>query len=354
MIDAFYRKDFLSGKYLDPFNNFQEKEIVFEIRQDGITGTLCRILPGRRRGALKPEVTHYLARSPEDKCPFCPALLEQMTPRFTPEVHPEGKFRRGGAVLFPNAFPHDRFNGVAIFSDRHYVPLTELTPDLMLDGFLVCRDYFSKMKTIHPELKFASINWNYMPPAGGGLIHPHLQTLVAERPTRFAEMLQGKACHYQELTMGNLWGDIVSYEKAKGERYVGSTGEGCYQIDWISSFAPRGMAGEIGFTFNGARCLFDLGEGDFRALTEGLFRVFRFLDSRNLISFNLSLFATLEEDDNLWVQGTILPRYILLPLEASDINYFEKIHNEIICPVLPEDICRDAKEFFTGGPRRPQ
>ena len=346
MIDAFYRKDFLSGKYLDPTSNFQEKEIVFEIRQDAVTGALCRILPGRRRVGLRPDVALYLERSPEDRCPFCPGLLEGLTPRFTPEIHPEGKFRRGSAVLFPNAFPHDRFNGVAIFSDRHYVPLTELTPDLMLDGFLVCFDYFSRMKAIHPELRFASINWNYMPPSGGGLIHPHLQTIAAERPTRFAEMLQGKACHYQELTMGNLWGDIIAYEKDSGERYIGSTGEGCHPIDWIASFAPRGMAGEIGFIFNTARCLFELGEADVRALTEGLSRVFRFLDSRNLISFNLSLFAMLEEDDALWIQGTIIPRYVLLPLEASDINYFEKIHNEIICPVVPEEMCADLKPYF--------
>ena len=345
MIELFYRKDFLTGKYLDPMKNFQEKEIVFEIRQDGVTDALCRILPGRRRGAIKNDAAVYLDRQSESACPFCPGLLEQATPRFTPAISEEGRFRRGGAVLFPNAFPHDRYNCVAVFSGRHYVPIAELTAELMLDGFLVCRDYFNRMRTVHPGLNFCSINWNYMPPAGGGLLHPHLQTVMADRPTRLVEMLKGKANHYQDFTMGNLWRDIVAYEAQKGERYIGTTGKDG-QVAWISSFAPRGMAGEIGFTVNEARCLSHLTADDYRAITDGLARIFRYLAGESLISFNMSLFAMLEEDDDLWVQGTVMPRFVLPPLETSDINYFEKIHNEIICPAVPETMCAELKPYF--------
>jgi general stress protein 26 len=52
------------------------------------------------------------------------------------------------------------------------------------------------------------------------------------------------------------------------------------------------------------------------------------------------------EDDNLWVQGKLMPRFVILPLETSDVNYFEKLHNETICPFIPEEMCQELKALF--------
>ena len=41
MINTVYKKEFLVGKYLDPVNEFKEKEVPFEIRHDEITGVTC-------------------------------------------------------------------------------------------------------------------------------------------------------------------------------------------------------------------------------------------------------------------------------------------------------------------------
>jgi hypothetical protein len=46
------------------------------------------------------------------------------------------------------------------------------------------------------------------------------------------------------------------------------------------------------------------------------------------------------------VQGKLVPRFVILPLGTSDLNYFEKLHDEIICPVIPEELCRDLKPWF--------
>jgi len=344
MIDTFYKKEVLIGKYLDPFNDFKEKQLTFEIRHDEITGVTCRILPSRYKIAMKPDIQHYMENSPESACPFCRSLFEKITPKFTPDITQKGRFQRGNAFLFPNAFPHDRFNCVAVFSDKHFIGLNELTAETMLDGFLVCCDYFKRLKEISPAVRFCSINWNYMPPAGGGLIHPHLQTVAGENPTRFAETISARAKSYREATGSNLWKDLIAYEKKTGERVIASTGT----IEWMASFAPHGLAGEIWFVFNGKTSLFHLRDTDFSELLAGFSRIFKYFDEKNFISFNMALFATLTDDENFWVQGRLMPRFVILPLGTSDINYFEKFHDEVICPFIPEEMCQELKTLFQG------
>jgi UDPglucose--hexose-1-phosphate uridylyltransferase len=342
MKDMGFRRDVTVGRYLDPFDGFKEKESSFEIRKDEITGVTCRILPYRFRLAEKPDVNSYLEKSPEAICPFCPGLFAQMTPKFTPEIIPEGRFQRGRAFLFPNAFPYDRNNAVAIFSDDHFLGLDELLPKVMLDGFMICQDYFSRMYRMDPSLRFCSINWNYMPPAGGGLVHPHLQTIVGENPTRFVKTLYESAIRYKEQEGSNLWRDLVTFEKAEGERFVGTTGT----IDWMTSFAPKGMAGEVTFVINEKSSIFSLNDDDFLELMAGLSRIFQYFHANDFISFNMALYATFAEDDYLWIQGRIIPRFQLPPLGTSDLNYFEKFHEEIICPTIPEDLCKEIQKLF--------
>ncbi|MBN1662903.1 MAG: hypothetical protein JW943_04810 [Deltaproteobacteria bacterium] len=342
LMDSMYGKELTVGKYLDPFKGFEEKEMHFETRHDDITGVTCRILPGRLRAQVRTDMNPYLEKSPESACPFCPDLFDKFTPKFTPDICRDGKFKRGSAALFPNAFPHSRFNGVAIFSSKHYLSLPELSVDVMRDGFLVCLDYFSRMKDVFSLLDFCSINWNYMPPAGGGLIHPHLQTVVAEAPTNLVKKMCEKAKNYHDMAGRNLWRDIMDYEKEKDERYIGKTGA----VEWMTCFAPRGMLGEIRFIFDGKTSIGSLNQDDIGDLLSGLCRIFGYLDAKNLFSFNLGLYATFAENDHLYVQGRVVPRFVLQPLGTSDSNYFEKIHDEIICPVVPEEQCRELRDLF--------
>ncbi|MBN2284075.1 MAG: hypothetical protein JXO48_09320 [Deltaproteobacteria bacterium] len=342
MNDIGFHKETTRGTYLDPFNGFQSKESSFEIRRDDTTGVTCRILPFRFSIAEKPDLNAYIEKSPDSICPFCTALFDQMTPRFTPDVHREGKFKRGSAVLFPNAFPYDGNNAVAIFSHEHFLGLDVLRPEVMEDGFLVCRDYFERMSVLDSSLRFCSINWNYMPPAGGGLIHPHLQTIVSGRPTRFMERLLRKGSEHRRRTGRNLWDDLVSYERKENERFIAERDN----VVWLATFAPKGMAGEVSFIFNGKISLFDLHETDWTAFTGGLFTIFRYFQENNFISFNMAIFATLTETDDFRVQGKILPRFLLPPLGTSDLNYFEKLHDEIICPTIPEALCEELRKLF--------
>lgn len=342
MKDLGFKKETAIGRYLDPFNNFQEKQVTFEVRYDEITGVSSHILPYRVRIAQKPDVDSYLEKSPESLCPFCSGLVEKLTPKFTPDIIPAGKFQQGDACLFPNAFPYDQNNNVAIFSSRHFVPLIDLTSAFMKNGLKVCGDYFHRMAEMNLGYKYCSINWNYMPPAGGGLIHPHLQTLAGFKPTNYMQRLLSSAQNYAELSGGNLWRNLIVLEREAGERFIASTGS----INWLVSFAPKGMAGEIDFIFKEKTSFFELTEANFDELANGLSKVFSYLYLNNFMSFNMSLYAPLINDRNFWVQGKIVPRFEINPLGTSDINYFEKLHNEVICPVVPEELCRELQPYF--------
>jgi galactose-1-phosphate uridylyltransferase len=343
MKDLGFKKEITTGYYLDPFNDFQERKITIELRYDEITGVACRILPYRFRPTQKPDLDVYLEKSPESLCPFCPDLFEKTTPRFLPGVIEEGSFRRGEACLFPNAFPYDPNNNVAIFSSRHLVPLNELTPEYMRDGFAVCRDYFHRVVESNMGYKHCSINWNYMPPAGGGLVHPHLQTIAGYKPTNFVQKLLSSAQNYAASSNGdNLWGNLIAMEKKADKRFIADTGSIC----WLTSFAPKGMAGEIDFIFREKTSFFDLTESNFNELLAGLSRVFSYLYINNFMSFNMSFYATMTNNNYFWVQGKIVPRFVIIPLGTSDLNYFEKLHNEIICPVVPEELCRELQPYF--------
>jgi galactose-1-phosphate uridylyltransferase len=128
-----------------------------------------------------------------------------------------------------------------------------LKPSLMRDAFQVCQVYFQRMAQIDRDLQYASINWNYMPPSGGGLLHPHLQTIISDKPTRFVQTLYTSARRYEARTGCRLWEELVATEKAAEERYIGATGS----VQWLTSFAPRGMAGELAFFLPECRSLLE-------------------------------------------------------------------------------------------------
>jgi len=344
-IEEHFRRESLTFSYLDPLNHFAPKEMSLEIRQDLIGEVTTRVLPYRFRLYEPPPLDRYQERAPATHCPFCLPQREVLTPRFPPDIYPPGQFTRGDVCLFPNAFPHSHHNTVAVLGNRHYVPIEELEPLLMRDGMLICRDYMAQMVALDETLQYGSINWNYMPPAGGGLLHPHLQTVLSVHPTLFMERLRSAAARYRQVTGSDLWNDYVCWERSLGERYV-FPGRAWH---WIVAFAPRGMAGEIGVYFPHHYSLFSLSDADYEAFCAEFAHVLKYLGSLQLVSFNFALYGAMREDPLFPIQGRLIPRYLIPPLETSDVNYFEKMHGEVICPFVPEEMAAGLRMALTGG-----
>ncbi|MFC1902055.1 hypothetical protein ACFLX3_03930 [Chloroflexota bacterium] len=187
--------------------------------------------------------------------------------------------------------------------------------------------------------------WNYLFPAGGSLIHPHLQCNTGYCPTNYQRQLLEASRGYHEKTGANFWHDLVEQERQLGQRYIGATGH----IHLLTDFAPRGRLSDVMAIFKGKASIAELSGDDLRDLAAGLLKVFRCLDALNLLSFNLSTYSGFD-GEQFWAQVRLTPRSLLLysPIETSDQFYYQQMHDENICILPPEVACERLKAHFPG------
>jgi UDPglucose--hexose-1-phosphate uridylyltransferase len=221
--------------------------------------------------------------------------------------------------------------------------LEEFTTDIVLDSLLAAQDYIKAVLRFDPEARYHFIAWNYMPASGGSLVHPHLQPNAGYYPTVFQRQLLDASERYREEKGTNYWSDLLEQEERGGERYIGRTGN----ARWLTAFAPRGRLSDIMAVFPGKASVAELTEDDLRDLTDGMLRVFRYLDSLNLLSFNMATYSG-RDADSFWTHVRITPRGLLLysPIETSDQFYYQVLHDENICILHPEAACQGLKELF--------
>jgi UDPglucose--hexose-1-phosphate uridylyltransferase len=327
--------------FLDPKEGYARKGISFEIRKDSLTGHVSRILPFRRK-VFETALSQEILEASQKGCPFCPNQIESSTPKFIPEIGAEGRIRKGRAVSFPNAFPYARYNWVVVLSDEHFYHLDQFTMEVLRDAFWVGQEGIQRVGRMTPDFVFSSINWNYLPQSGGGLYHPHLQVVVDQVPTVSQRKgIEGIRKHQKER--GSFyWEDLLSEEMKHGERYLGHCGD----VHFLAAFSPQGILGEIIALFAHRFTIDDIMEDDWAQFSDGLTRIFRYLKENQTFSFNLALFSGTDPEVQSWVYAKLCPRILIPPWNTSDINYFEKLHGEVICVVSPERMAEGLKLFF--------
>jgi UDPglucose--hexose-1-phosphate uridylyltransferase len=158
----------------DSSGEFAAAEVPLDFRFDPLTGRTCRIVQYSLDRIIRPDIDALVKKSRELTCPFCTPLVEQITPRFPSEIVPEGIIRRGKAVAFPNASPWDVYGIVVVVSDEHFIPLDGFDTETVLNALLAAQAYIRAVQKSDPAAKYHFIAWNYMPPSGGSLVHPHL------------------------------------------------------------------------------------------------------------------------------------------------------------------------------------
>ncbi len=328
----FIRKE-VQSSFLDPKEGFTRKSISLELRRDDLTGHRSRILPYRRK---YPEVVipPEMLEASKKVCPFCADQLSSSTPKLLPEIASEGRIRRGGAWLFPNAFPYARYNWVIVFGEEHFLYPDQFSVEMLRDGFLAAQEGIQRIGKSQPEFQYSSINWNYLPSSGAGLFHPHIQILVEDVPTAsHKEVLEG-IIRYRDEGVPSFWESFLLEEIKRGERYIGHQGD----VYFLTAFSPRGIFGEILILFSNRSTIDEVRTEDWTGFSQGLIRVFQYLKG-HVLSFNLSLFSGNGDGVRSWVYGRLCPRMIIPPWHTSDINYFEKLHDEVMCVISPEELC---------------
>jgi UDPglucose--hexose-1-phosphate uridylyltransferase len=329
-----------NGVLIDPKKDFAREELSFEIRRDPLTGETGRIfdLPFR---ADEPDLEPTVKKSLEIFCPFCPENLEKSTSLFAEELIPGGRIREGEATLIPNMIPFDQYAAVSILSRRHYIPMDALTPQTMRDGFVAALRYIRAVYDHDPQARCFSLNWNYLPPAGSSLVHPHLQPNCGPVPMNQLR-LQMEGCRkYASRNLRSFWADYIESERERQERYVGETGP----ATWVMSFVPVGFLPDVCCIFPEGMSLMNMTEPDLMPFLDGLSRIFSYFRQQNLFSFNVSLFSARDEA-GFRTNGRVCPRLHPRPIGNSDMSYLQTLHKEPYAVRRPEAVCKELRTFF--------
>jgi len=316
-----------------------------EFRRDPLTGRTCRIVPFNLGRIIRPDLAALEKRSREFTCPFCPPLVEQITPRFPADLVPEGNIRRGRALAFPNLDPYDVYGIVVVVSDEHFIPLDGLDLETVCNALAAAQTYLRAVAQADPAARYHFIAWNYMPPSGGSLVHPHLQANAGYQPTNYQRQILEASDRYYAEKGTNYWADLVAQEKRHGERYVGRIGA----AEWLADFAPRGRLSDILAVFPGRASVLELDEAELRDFAAGLLHVFAYQDELNLLSFNMATYSGFDSG-RFWAHVRITPRALLLysPIETSDQFYYPILQEENICILPPEVAAARLKKQFAA------
>jgi galactose-1-phosphate uridylyltransferase len=245
--------------------------------------------------------------------------------------------------VIPNIVPFDTHPAICLFSDDHYLPLMGFTPQLLGDALLACQEFLRKVASTTAEQIYPSINWNYMPPAGSSLIHPHLQPLAGQTPTNAQREIFRATHEYVTLHLTHYWRDLVTTEEERGERYIGRVG----RVVWISPFVPTGLYPDVMAVFWECQDILELEEENIAEFSQGLAKILRFYESLGIYSLNLSIFSGLKGDSTVWVHSRITPRTVPRPIGNSDITYFGMLHKEPISIMAPEEFVSRLRPQFS-------
>jgi UDPglucose--hexose-1-phosphate uridylyltransferase len=340
-----FRREIMPSRMLkrDKSGELVETTAPVEIRFDPLTGRTCRIVHYSPERIIRPDLTALEKRSRELTCPFCPPLFERITPRFPPDLFPEGVIRQGKAVAFPNIDPYDIYGVVVVVSDEHYITLDKFDIETVLNALTAAQRYIRTVCSVDTGVKYGFIAWNYMPPAGGSLVHPHLQCNAGYYPTVYQRQILEASERYFAEKGTNYWSDLAAQERRTGERWVGKTGG----VEWLTGFVPRGRLSDIIAVFPGKASITELTENDLRDFAAGLLKVFGYINELRLISFNMSTYSGFAKD-RFWAHARITPRGLLLysPIETSDQFYYQTLQDENICILPPEVAAERLRKFF--------
>lgn len=328
------------GVLVNPKKGSSREELPFEIRRDPLTGETGRIfdIPFQ---AEKPDIEATVKKSMEIFCPFCPENLEKSTSLFPEELIPGGRIEEGEATLIPNMIPFDQYAGVSILSRNHYVAMEQLTPQTMKDGFLASLRYVRAVYEHDAKVRSFSVNWNYFPPAGSSLVHPHLQPNCGPIPPNQVRLQLEGCSRYAGDTGRDFWDDYIEAEKRSGERYVAGSGP----VTWIMSFVPWVFLPDVCCIFRPGVTLMNMSEAELNPFLEGLSRILSYFRQQNLFSFNLSLFSVRDEP-GFRTNGRVCPRLHPRPIGNSDMSYLQTLHREPYVVRRPEAVCSELKAFF--------
>ncbi len=331
------------SSFLDPRKGFEETTERFQVRIDPLTGRSGHLSHFGAVRAQRLPLEEYEKPEIKGPCPFCPERRDKATSQFVKRMLPEGRLVRGEATLVPNLHPYDTHSGVIIMTGDHMVPLEKLTVRRVSDALSLGTDFLTRTRSLDPSLPYHILAWNYMPPSGGGLVHPHQQCFATRQPgNRYLEELSASRRFYD--TCGtNYWREYVDEEMTLGQRYVGAVGS----AHWLSSFVPLGLLGEVMCVFPEVFSVGDFSAQNVIDLSTGLDKLFGYYRERDIQSFNATLVFGPAGQRCFSCHFRIVPRTFLNTRDfAPDAGFHQILLGEPISVIVPEQLCASLRPYF--------
>jgi galactose-1-phosphate uridylyltransferase len=307
-------------------------------RRDPLTGRSARILSGvKLRPASRPDLASIAAKP--QFCPFCAEFLETATFPFPAELAPQGRIRRGDAVVVPNVMAYATHSAVGIYdAGRHFLDLDQLTPRVVGDALAAMVEHARAVRRFDPTAVWSSINANYLPPSGSSLVHPHLQSAHDAHGLTGQRLLVERSAGWPGRA--SFWDALVGQER-DGPRWLGPIG----RVAWLTPFAPSGFH-EVWGVVQGVADVVDITDDDAAALGAGLSRVLARYMAWNLTSFNFSLTGGGPDGaaSRYSVVLKMVSRANVEPMYRSEVTYFERLHDEALVDLSPEEVAASVRD----------
>jgi galactose-1-phosphate uridylyltransferase len=224
------------------------------------------------------------------------------------------------------------------------LPLAELSPERLFDAFSLAFTFLRHVRRCDKNPLYSFLGWNYMPPSGGGLVHPHIQVFAGTNPGNiFLDYLQG-AERYRSENGRPFWPDLIEAEIRSGERYLAEIAG----VHWLTAYAPLGILGDVLAIAPGIGTPDDTSDETVRSIVFGLGPLFAYYRDFGVYSFNASFhFAPDSAPDFPLIIRFITRTYLNSRDFPPDANFFQMLLQQPVCVLKPEDIAREIRPHFT-------
>lgn len=329
-----------TATYLSPSPDGGTVSLEVELRRDPLTHRTGRLAHFQGFRLARVDLAEVVAAS-RVACPFCPERVETVTPRLAPEVAPEGRIAEGEALLFPNISPYDRRSAVVALSRQHFIAPEDIPARLVLDGLIAARRYLSAPGVLRRG-DYGLVTWNYMPPAGATLVHPHLQVFATDRPGSLPEQEVRASRRYLGRVGRSYWSDLIDSERRLGERWIAAG----RHTAWVAAFVSRSVISDLLVVFPGCRTLTELGAPELEEFALGLESALKALSRQGVVSFNLAVYpAPAGASGNaVELHVRLSPRIHFNPaIGGSDCTVWQQLLDEPFMVRSPEDLAASLR-----------
>ncbi|MEM2925547.1 MAG: hypothetical protein QXJ68_07665 [Methanocellales archaeon] len=332
------------ARFKSHLKGFELDTQQIEYRKDPLLNRWCRInilrAQRRKESIARLDISELIEDSARG-CYFCPERIQTQTPMFTEEIAPEGRIKVGESIVFPNLTPFAQYHAVATVTQKHYLKLEEFTEKQIQDTITASLEYIKRVNKFDEKAKFPTLNWNYLPPSGASIVHPHVQITVDPQPTCFLDSLLKASNRYYRKHKESFWHLLLTREQEIGERFIANIGG----TAWLASFVPLGN-NEVCIIFKEIASLFELTPDLIQDFAIGLKKVLQAYSNFGLESFNLSFYSAPGESKAYSLNARIISRPKLNYYYTNDAGFMERLHSEVVVESSPEAIAKEMRHFF--------